>query len=221
MTKSEYKLVIFDLDGTLINSVTDLAIATNYTLQYFGLPMHTEDEYRYFVGNGVNMLLYRALPEGYKNDEWIQKMREVMLPYYSEHCTDKTAPYTGISSLLNKLCDSNIKIAVASNKYQAATTAMVKHYFPDVRFVATLGQRDGVPIKPDPTIVAEILNIANVDVKDVLYVGDTAVDMQTANRAGVTAVGVTWGFRPRVELEAENPRFIVDTVGELERVIFD
>lgn len=221
MTKPKYKLVIFDLDGTLINSVTDLAIATNYALQYFGLPIHTEDEYRYFVGNGVNLLLYRALPEEYKNDEWVQRMREIMLPYYSEHCTDKTAPYKGISSLLNRLCNSNIKIAVASNKYQAATTAMVKHYFPEIPFVATFGQRDGVPIKPDPAIVSEILSIADVDIKEVLYVGDTAVDMQTANRAGVTAVGVTWGVRPRAELEAEKPRFVVDTVTELERVIFD
>ena len=141
------------------------------------------------------------------------------MPYYLEHCMDKTAPYAGIAELLGKISKAGIAIAVASNKFQSATTPMVKHYFPDTPFVAVLGQRDGIPTKPDPSIVEDILKISGIDKNDVLYVGDSAVDMQTARNAGVTAVGVTWGFRPRTELEAENPRFIVDNVDELGKLI--
>lgn len=220
MQKSNYKLIIFDLDGTLINSVADLAVATNYTLQHFGMPQHDEDAYRYFVGNGVNKLLYRALPDGFKTDEWVQKMRSVMLPYYSAHCTDRTLPYEGIDELLAALVDANIKVAIASNKYQEATSSMVAHYFGSVPFVAVLGQRQDVPVKPEPAIVADILSVADVKRDEILYVGDTAVDMQTARNANITAVGVTWGFRPRAELEAELPAFIVDTVEELKKLIF-
>lgn len=220
MQKSNYKLIIFDLDGTLINSVADLAAATNHTLRHFGMPQHEEDAYRYFVGNGVNKLLYRALPDEYKSDEWVQKMRSVMLPYYSAHCTDRTAPYEGIAELLDSIVEAGIKVAVASNKYQEATTAMVAHYFGSIPFVAVLGQRQEVPVKPDPTIVYDILSIADVKSEDALYVGDTAVDMQTARNSNITAVGVTWGFRPRTELEAEQPAHIVDEIDELRRIIF-
>lgn len=218
--KSRYKLVIFDFDGTLINSVADLAVATNRALAHFGLPQHPEDSYRFFVGNGVNMLFHRALPEELKNEEWVQKLRSVMIPYYTEHCTDLTKPYDGIPELLAKLMADGVKVAVASNKYQAATTSMVEHYFPDVPFVAALGQREGVPIKPNPVIIDDIMQLVECSRSEVLYVGDTAVDMQTARNAGIAAVGVTWGFRPRTELAAENPQFIVDTVEELEEIVF-
>ena len=215
------KLVIFDLDGTLINSVADLAVCTNYALEKFGFPSHTENEYRFFVGNGVNVLFEKALPQGYKTEEWIQKMREVMLPYYAEHCTDKTAPYKGIYPLIEKIKNNGIMLAVASNKYQAATTEMVRHFFPNINFVAVLGQIDGFPAKPHPQIVERIMQIANVQHSDTLYVGDTAVDIQTAKNAGVKVVGVTWGFRPRTELEAEYPDFIIDSVEELDKIIFE
>ena len=215
----KYKLVIFDLDGTLINSVLDLAIATNYALQHYGHPQHPEDKYRYFVGNGVDMLLYRSLPDECKNDEWVKKMRQVMMPYYAAHCTDNTAPYPGIVDMRKTIEREGIKIAIASNKHQSATAPMVAHYFGDIDFVAALGQREGFPTKPNPTIVDDILRIADVDRSRVLYVGDTAVDMQTAHNAGVSVVGVTWGFRPRTELEAEKPDFIVDTVDSLLHLI--
>ena len=217
---SKYKLIVFDLDGTLINSVADLASATNYALAYYGLPQHPVDSYRYFVGNGVNILFLRALPESKRTEEWVSKMREIMLPYYAEHCIDLTKPYPKIIDLLQEIELCGIKMAVASNKYQAATTPMVKHFFPTTPFVATLGQREGVPTKPDPTIVEDILKIACVDKSKVLYVGDTAVDMQTGRNSGLTTVGVTWGFRPRAELESEAPDFIVDTVDELRQIIF-
>ena len=171
----KYKLVIFDLDGTLINSVLDLAIATNYALQHYGHPQHPEDKYRYFVGNGVDMLLYRSLPDECKNDEWVKKMRQVMMPYYAAHCTDNTAPYPGIVDMLKTIEREGIKIAIASNKHQSATAPMVAHYFGDIDFVAALGQREGFPTKPNPTIVDDILRIANVDRSRVLYVGDAAL----------------------------------------------
>ncbi|MDR3327058.1 MAG: HAD family hydrolase [Prevotellaceae bacterium] len=215
------KLIIFDLDGTLINSVSDLAASTNYALEKLGLPTHDTDSYRFFVGNGVNKLLERALPENLKNDDFIQKIKAIMLPYYSEHCTDKTAPYQGIVDLLKQIVEKGIKVAVASNKHHPATLEMVKYFFPDINFVAVMGQREGYPTKPDPIIVEDILKIANIDKKDTLYVGDTAVDIQTAKNAEVEIVAVTWGFRPISELEEQNPDRIVDSVEELTKMILN
>jgi phosphoglycolate phosphatase len=214
------KLVIFDLDGTLINSVADLAIATNLALEKLGLPVHNTDAYRFMVGNGVNKLLERALPEHLKNEEFLQKMRRLMIPYYAEHCTDNTRPYPNIENLLRKIYEKGIKIAVASNKVQPATEVMIKHYFPDIEFVAVFGQREGYPVKPNPIIVDDILKIADVKKENVLYVGDTAVDIQTAKNSGVKIAAVTWGFRPLSELQEQAPDYIVDNVEELEKIIF-
>jgi phosphoglycolate phosphatase len=215
------KLVIFDLDGTLINSVKDLAIATNFALVKLGLPTHETDAYRFMVGNGVNKLLVRALPEHLKDEKTLQKMRELMIPYYAEHCTDNTVAYPNIENLLKRICEKGIKIAVASNKVQSATEDMIRHYFPDIKFVATFGQRDGYPVKPDPIIVEDILKITDVKKEQVLYVGDTAVDIQTAKNAGIKVAAVTWGFRPLSELQAQIPDYIVDNVDELQKIIFN
>ncbi len=220
MNTSKYKLIIFDLDGTLINSVSDLAIATNYALRQFELPEHHEDKYRFFVGNGLNKLLERALPKELQTTEWIDKLKAVMLPFYTEHCTDTTVPYKGITELLDCISASGTMIAVASNKYHTATVDMVRHFFPNINFVSVLGQRDGVPPKPSPKIIYDTLLIAKVEPSEVLYVGDTAVDMKTAKNTNLTAVGVSWGFRPRTELESEQPQFIADSVKELKKIIF-
>ncbi|MDE6988471.1 MAG: HAD-IA family hydrolase, partial [Bacteroides acidifaciens] len=138
---------------------------------------------------------------------------------YDVHNADDSRPYPGISELLSYLQSAGIQLAVASNKYQAATEKLVAHYFPEIRFTAVFGQREGVNVKPDPTIVFDILKLANVEKEDVLYVGDSGVDMQTAANAGVTACGVTWGFRPRTELEEFSPAYIVDTAEEIKRLI--
>ncbi|MDR1416969.1 MAG: HAD family hydrolase [Prevotellaceae bacterium] len=208
-------LIIFDLDGTLLNTITDLANSANYALRANGFPTHSVEAYRWFVGNGVSKLLERALPEGEQTEENILRLRASFFPYYKEHDTEHSAPYPGIPALLKRLQKQNISMAVASNKYHAATCKLVAHYFPDVRFVRVLGQREGIAPKPNPAIVYDILSAASVSRGKTLYVGDSNVDMQTALNSGVAACGVTWGFRPRAELEAFHPAYMVDKPEEI------
>lgn len=213
------KLVIFDLDGTLLNTIADLAHSTNYALNKLGYPTHEIEKYNFMVGNGIDKLFERALPEEEKSKENVLRVRKEFVPYYDIHNADDSRPYPGIPELLSYLQDAGVQIAVASNKYQAATQKLVDHYFPEIHFTAVLGQREGVKVKPDPIIVSDILEIAKVAKEEALYVGDSDVDMQTAANAGVTACGVTWGFRPRTELEEFNPSYIADTAGEIKNLI--
>lgn len=137
------------------------------------------------------------------------------MPYYDQHNADKSRPYPGVTELLETLQTAGMQLAVASNKYQTATEKLIAHYFPNIKFTAVFGQREGIPVKPDPIIVKEILQIAKVQEEETLYVGDSGVDMQTAINAGVTSCGVTWGFRPRTELESFHPDHIVDNAEEI------
>lgn len=209
------KLVIFDLDGTLLDTIADLAASANHALQQLGYPTHPTDTIRTFVGNGINKLLERSLPEAERNEANVMRMREHFIPYYDEHNADLSRPYPGVPELLEELQQKGILIAVASNKYQAATEKLVKHYFPAIRFVEVLGQREGIAVKPDPSIVFDILKKAGVTPEETLYVGDSGVDMQTAIHAGVDAIGVAWGFRPRAELESFCPKGIIEEAEEL------
>ena len=184
------KLIIFDLDGTLLNTIADLAQSTNHALQALGYPTHPESDYNFMVGNGINKLFERALPKGEKSEENVLRIRK-------------------------QLQEKGMILAVASNKYQSATVKLISHYFPNIRFTAVFGQREGVNVKPDPTVVHDILDITRISREDVLYVGDSGVDMQTAANAGVTACGVTWGFRPRTELEEFHPAHIVDNATDI------
>lgn len=213
------RLIIFDLDGTLLNTIADLAQSTNHALHTLGHPTHEESAYNFMVGNGINKLFERALPEGEKSEENVLRVRKEFIPYYDVHNADKSRPYPGISELLEQLQAKGLQIAVASNKYQAATQKLIAHYFPGIRFTAVFGQREGVNVKPDPAIVEDILAIAKVAKEDVLYVGDSGVDMQTAINAGVTSCGVTWGFRPRAELESFQPDNIVDKAADILKLI--
>jgi phosphoglycolate phosphatase len=166
------------------------------------------------VGRGVAKMFERALPEGHRTPEDIERMRALFVPHYDRHNADLSAPYEGIIPTMQALAARGIRLAVASNKYQAAAEKLVAQYFP-VEFVSVLGQREGIPSKPDPTIVEDILKVAQVDRAAVLYVGDSGVDMQTAKNAGVRVCGVTWGFRPRAELEAFSPEHLIDKPEEL------
>lgn len=201
------RLVIFDLDGTLLNTIADLAASANYALKTLGFPARQEEECRSFVGNGVTKLLERALPAEAKTADNVAKMREVFQKHYDEHNADATSVYPGISSLLEELHARGIKLAVASNKYQSATEKLVKHYFPHIPFCRVLGARDGVPVKPAPQIVDDILQAARLAKEDVLYVGDSEVDMQTARNAAVRVCAVLWGFRSQSQLELYHPDF--------------
>ncbi|MGM9841894.1 MAG: HAD family hydrolase [Candidatus Limisoma sp.] len=213
------KLAIFDLDGTLIDSIADLGAATNYALSCYGLPTHPLDTYPMRVGNGVNKLIERALPEEERSPERVAQLRQDFTRYYNDHCTDLTRPYPGIVELLADLQGENVAIAVASNKYQHATEKLVRHFFPDIDFLAICGQRDGIPIKPDPSVVFEIIGKAAVPKADVIYIGDSGVDIETARRACVDSIGVAWGFRTAAELAQAGAGTIVDTPNEIFNII--
>ena len=209
------KLVIFDLDGTLLDTLGDLAAACNYLMQCHGYPVHRLDEYRYMVGNGINKLIERALPESVRSPQRAAALRPGFIARYREHLCEHTRPYPGIPELLDVLSARGILTAVASNKYHEGTVALVRHFFSRHDFAAVLGQREGVPVKPDPAIVREILSRAGIAAADALYVGDSDVDMCTAANAGVESVGAPWGFRPRAELEAAGAVRMAETPADI------
>lgn len=216
---SEANLVIFDLDGTLINSVADLGTAVNYALRRLGYAEWGLEEYKYKVGSGVNKLLERALPEGHKAEGDIAEAKVYFMEYYMRHKTDLTRPYEGIPELLRTLSAEGVKLAVCSNKFIEGTRQLVAAFFPDIEFASVLGQREGVPVKPDPAIVYETLEIAGCSASECLYVGDSGIDMHTAVNAGTIPVGVTWGFRPRQELLDAGAVHIVDAPQEIVSIV--
>lgn len=213
------KLIIFDLDGTLLNTINDLATATNYALTENGFPTHPVEAYNFFVGNGIHKLMERALPQEARSEEQILRIKAAFLLFYEAHKRDLTEPYKGIPELLLELQAKGIKLAVASNKYHLATQKLVTSYFPNIHFEAVLGQRENIAIKPDPTIIEEIVTVCNVEKKEVLFVGDSGVDMLTAQNAGVNSVGVTWGFRLEKELKAFSPTHIVTNPDEIRQLV--
>ena len=213
------RLAIFDLDGTLLDTVADLANATNQVLAQCGYPTHPTDAYYQFVGNDINKLFFRALPEEARTEENVMRIRSLFVPYYNEHNADDSRPYPGVSELLRTLQAQGILIAVASNKYQQATAKLVGHFFPDIRFAAVYGQREGVAIKPDPAIVADILDDTGISRADTIYIGDSGVDMQTARNAEVESIGVSWGFRSVEELIDNGAEHIVHHAGEIAALI--
>ncbi len=213
------QLVIFDLDGTLLDTVADLANATNQALERCGFPTHPVEAYYQYVGNGINKLFARALPAEASNEENILRIRTLFIPYYNEHNADCSRPYPGIVELLRQLRSSGVRIAVASNKYHEATLKLVRHFFPDIQFAAIYGQREGVPIKPAPDIVYDIHRDTGVAKEDTLYVGDSGVDMLTARNAGVESVGVAWGFRSEEELREHGAVHIVHRADDIALIV--
>ena len=211
------KLVIFDLDGTLIDTREDIANACNYALEQCGCPTVPLEEYNMLVGRGIDNLFRGALPEGHKTEEMVAKMRSIFVPYYNEHKCDFTKPYEGIMEALEVLSAKGLRFAVASNKYQEGTEQLVEKFFGKYEFVRILGQRDGKPIKPDPLIVAEAMEgMPGITTEEVVYCGDSDVDMQTGIGAGVRTIGVTWGFRTREELERYSPYALISHPSEIE-----
>ena len=214
------KLAIFDLDGTLLNTIEDLGYAANHALQAHGYPTHSIASYPFFVGNGVRRLIERVLPEDARTEATIDRLLITFKEYYNDHNTDYTKPYEGIPELLSLLSSRGVAIAVASNKYQAATEKLISHFFPTLSCIAVEGQKEGVPVKPDPSIVFEILAKAKTPKADTIYIGDSGVDMETARRACVDSVGVTWGFRPEKELVENHADTIVNSPGDIAKLIF-
>lgn len=205
------KLIIFDLDGTLIDTRSDIANACNHALEQCGFPQRDIEEYNMLVGRGIDNLFRGAMPASEVNEENVARMRSLFVPYYNEHGCDWTRPYDGIMDILEVLKDKGLHFAVASNKYQEGTQSLVEKFFGKYDFVKILGQREGRPIKPDPQIVDEAMEgVPGIRKDEVIYVGDSNVDMETGINAGVRTIGVTWGFRTREELEAYSPHALID-----------
>lgn len=212
------KLIIFDLDGTLLDTLADLADSANYTIEQMGYPTHPLESYRYFVGNGVPKLLERCLPDDKRNEKNITAAREIFAEYYSIHFADKTKPYEGVSELLEKLKNSGVKMAVASNKSDEFTQSIVKRFFGDI-FDMVQGGKVDVPKKPAPDIAFGIMERLGASPENTYFAGDSNVDMYTAKNAGITAIGCLWGFRTKEELLdsgadflAKNPANIYDII---------
>ena len=206
-------IIIFDLDGTLLNTIDDLGYACNYALAKSGYPTHPIESYPAKVGNGINNLIRRALPEAERTEANILRVREYFVPYYNEHNCDYTRPYKGMPELLAKLKAEGHLLAVASNKYQAATEKIVTHFFPGV-FDAIFGEREGIERKPNPQIVFDILSTFNAQ-HSTLYLGDSLVDYETAKNAGVPFVACSWGFVARETLVQAGIEHIIDKPEDL------
>lgn len=203
-------VIIFDLDGTLLNTIDDLGYACNHALREVSYPTHPISAYPAMVGNGINNLIRRALPEDERTEANVLRVRTHFVPYYDKHNTDYTRPYEGIAELLAALKSQGHQLAVASNKYQAATEHIVTHFFPDM-FDVILGERDGIERKPNPQIVFDILAALSAPAaSSAFYIGDSLVDMQTAANAGVPFVACSWGFVPRQQLVEAGVRHIAD-----------
>lgn len=210
------KLVIFDLDGTLLDTLKDLADACNHALEMCGCHHRTLDEYRHLIGGGVTKLLRHALPSEKQSDEMVQKMRSYFLPYYRENICVSTHPYDGIEELLETLSDAGVKLAIASNKFQTGTETLAENLLGRFEFIKVLGQREGCPVKPDPQIIRDVMTeIPDLKPEEVVYCGDSDVDMMTGHNAGIRSIGVSWGFRGKEELQACNPWIVVDSPAEI------
>ena len=218
----QYKAAIFDLDGTLIDSLADLADSANEMLTSYGYPTHDIDKYRYFVGNGSRKLIERCLPADKAADTaFVDKALAKYKECYDRNLTHKTACYDGIMEMLQTLQDKNIPLGICTNKHQSAADIIVDKLFPKDMFMSVIGDCQGLPRKPDPKKVLLIADKMGVKPEKVAYFGDTSVDMDTAKNAGMLAIGVTWGFRPKEELMEHGAKILIDSPMELfDKVVF-
>ena len=217
MSGLHYKAVIFDMDGTILDTLDDLASSVNYALDANGLPKRTRDEVRRFVGNGAVKLIRRAVPEG-TTDALFDKVFASYTAHYAVHCADATKPYDGILELLRSLRKAGIKTAVVSNKPDEAVGILAKRYFPDL-FDAAVGTREGIKTKPAPDSVFEIIKTIGAGKKDCVYVGDSEVDIETAKNAGIPCISVSWGFKGSEFLAEHGAKKIVASAAELSKAV--
>lgn len=209
------KTVIFDLDGTLLNTLDDLADSTNYALSKFGYPTRTIDEVRQFVGNGVAKLIERAIPEG-KNNPNFEKCLAIFKENYAQNMYNKTAPYNGIIEMLSNLKSKGIKIAVVSNKFDLAVKELCKKYFEGfIDFAAGENEAQGIKKKPAPDTVISVLNEFNFAPEDAVYVGDSDVDIMTAKNSKMPCISVTWGFRDEKFLLENGATILINAPSEI------
>lgn len=217
----KYDIVIFDLDGTLLNTIGDLAASVDYVMRSRNLPEHTDAEYRQMVGGGIKRLVERALPrELVANEAYVEECVTQFRRYYVDNIDRHTVPYEGMHDLLHRLRKEGVEVAVASNKFQHGTDRLVAKFFGDVDFVAIEGNREGAPLKPDPQIVNNILAKAGVEHHRAIMIGDSGIDIRTAAAAGIDSIGVAWGFRFAEELFEAGATRVVTTAAELEKELF-
>ena len=192
----KYKLVIFDLDGTLLDTLDDLSAAVNHAMQQRGFPLHTRDEYMKMVGHGARNLMRQALPDDHKGDEaLIDAVLADFRAYYNTHIDVYTKPFPRILELVKTLHQEGVMLAVASNKFQEGTEHLIKEFFPEIPFVAVLGNRPNFPLKPDPEVVGEVLRRSGAKREEAVMVGDSDTDMETAVNGGIEGIAVSWGYR--------------------------
>lgn len=203
------KAVFFDLDGTLINSLDDLADTTNAVLAMHGLPTHPVQDYRYFVGDGIHTMLQRTVPQG-TDPALVERLVALAKAEYGQHWARKTCVYAGIAAMLEQLQASGVQLAVLSNKLQEFTSTVVHHFFPQQPFVLVKGSPEGGKAKPDPAMALAMARELGLSPHEVLFMGDTRVDMETATAAGMVPVGVLWGFRPKEELLAYGAKYLLE-----------
>lgn len=196
MMTTMYNTFIFDLDGTLLNTLDDLAASVNYALRTHGMPERTLDEVRSFVGNGVRLLMERAIPEGSANPRF-EETFATFRAYYMEHSLDTTRPYDGIPEMIHALKQRGCRLAVVSNKFYAATQELIRHFFPEITVAIGEHEAEGIRKKPAPDTVFEALRQLGVGKEKAVYVGDSDVDLQTAHNSGLPCISVLWGFRNR------------------------
>ncbi len=212
------KLAIFDLDGTVCNTIDDLANATNYAMQTLGYPTHTVEEYKYFVGNGMYNLVYRALPEDKRSDKDVAYAKELMLSYYGVHFADKSKPYDGIMELLKALKENGVHIACCTNKAHHMAKEIADKIFVGI-FEEVSGHTDSRPLKPDPCAVYEMMDKFDATPEQTVFIGDSGVDMQTALNSNTSSIGVLWGFRDETELKQNGAQHIAETPKDIFEII--
>ena len=205
----EWRAVLFDLDGTLLDTLADLADAMNRVLNRHGFPVHDYESYKYMIGNGMETLTRRALPSQSFPEEAVAGYLQELRVEYGAHWMDQTKPYPGIEELLAFLHQYEVRLAVLSNKADGFTKQMIRHFLPNGDFEIVEGAKPGVPLKPDPNAALSITARMNLAPADFLYLGDTGVDMRTAHAAGMYPVGVLWGFRKAEELEENGAEFLL------------
>ena len=210
----QYKAVLFDLDGTLINTLEDLAAASNHALACFGYPAQPVEKFKLYAGNGVAVMLERAMPAAEATPRRVAELKEKFLEYYSLHYADKTAPYPGVPALLQTLKAKGYKRAVVTNKVEEMARVILDKLYPD-SFDLIYGQRDGVPTKPDPTLAHMAMKALDVTPAECIFMGDSGVDIQTAVNSGAFPVGVLWGFRDEEELRENGAQRIISRADQL------